>query len=275
MEITELKITQVDFEMAVPVAYSKDGFIFEACAPFIESEYIDFRENVLSDVGVECVKVSVALPRMVKNAVCVRGFLLAMRQLDVVLTNTGFGVVSTQDTAPASQARVNALEENLRLLVLYHTRNTVYSLRATDEWADTEAAELCIPHLCWNYELMLTYAGYPVAYSNWRAIQPHIFVACKDVAENISPELMSVLVDVERHAHSESRWQRQLIADIQHTVAAFVSPNEPEYHKGIQRIMQYIERNIDKFPEYRDSDTYKAKHYKGYENTKDSKMFVF
>lgn len=54
-----------------------------------------------------------------------------------------------------------------------------------------------------------------------------------------------------------------------------MASNEELYQKGLRDIMQYIERNIDKFPEYRDSDTYKAKHYKGYENTKDSKMFVF
>lgn len=275
MEITELKITQADFERALPVAQSKNGYIFEACAPFIKSEYVNFRNTVLEEDGVQELQNNETLRDSVISAVCACGFLNVFRQLDVVLTNTGFGVVSTQDTAPASQARVKALEDSIKLLALRDTRNCVYELVRLPEWGETAAAFLCIPNLCWDFEVMLNFAGLEVTYGNWQSAQPIIQGAINDITNNISSELMNTLLIFVRGVAYATPYDIQLISDIKHTVAARMASNEELYQQGLRNIIQYVERNINEFEEYRNSDIYEARHYKGYENTKDSKMFVF
>lgn len=275
MELTELKITKEDFEHHVPVAQSNNDGIFEACASFIESEGLDFCENVLGELGMEAVETNIGLRSSAIGAICNRGFVLAIRQLDVVLTNTGFGVVSTQDLTPASQSRVQAVEDNVRLNILRTTRNSVMFLRRVVGWGDTDAAQLCIPHICWSYREMLQRAGIEEKYSLWVSAQPAITEALRVITDNISIEMMSVLLDAERMALSLTVFNRTLKDCIMRAVAFKMCGNEEAFKAGVKDIVRLLEDNIDNFPEYRDSSTYEARHYKGYENRQDSKVYYF
>ena len=201
--------------------------------------------------------------------------MLAIRQLDVVLTNTGFGVVSTQDLTPASQSRVQAVEDNVRLNILRNTRNTIMFLRKVVGWGDTDAAQLCIPHICWGYREMLQRAGIEEKYSSWVSAQPAITEALRVITDNISIEMMSVLLDAERMALSLTVFNRILKDCIMTAVAFKMRGNEEEFKEGVKYIVRLLEDNIDNFPEYRDSSTYEARHYKGYENRQDSKVYYF
>ena len=275
MELTELRITKEDFEHHVPVAQSNNDGIFEACASFIESEGIDFCENVLGELGMEAIETTNGLRSSAVGAICNRGFVLAIRQLDVVLTNTGFGVVSTQDLTPASQSRVQAVEDNIRLNILRTTCNSIKYLRRVVGWGDTEAAQLCIPHICWSYHEMLLRAGMEAKYSLWISVQPAITEALKVITDNISIEMMSVLLDAERMALSLTVFNRTLKDTIMRAVAFKMCGNEDAFRAGVKDTVRLLEDNIDNFPEYRDSSTYEARHYKGYENRQDSKVYYF
>lgn len=275
MELTELRITKEDFERHVPVAQSNNDGIFEACASFIESEGIDFCENVLGELGMKAIETTNVLRSSAVGAICNRGFVLAIRQLDVVLTNTGFGVVSTQDLTPASQSRVQAVEDNIRLNILRTTCNSIKFLRRVVGWGDTEAAQLCIPHICWSYHEMLLRAGMEAKYSLWISVQPAITEALKVITDNISIEMMSVLLDAERKAVHQTVFNRTLKDCIVRAVAFKMCGNEDAFRAGVKDTVRLLEDNIDNFPEYRDSSTYEARHYKGYENRQDSKVYYF
>lgn len=275
MELTELRITKEDFERHVPVAQSNNDGIFEACASFIESEGLDFCENVLGELGMKAIETTNGLRSSAVGAICNRGFVLAIRQLDVVLTNTGFGVVSTQDLTPASQSRVQAVEDNVRLNILRTTCNSIKYLRRVVGWGDTEAAQLCIPHICWSYHEMLLRAGMEAKYSLWISVQPAITEALKVITDNISIEMMSVLLDAERKAIHQTVFNRTLKDCIVRAVAFKMCGNEDAFRAGVKDTVRLLEDNIDNFPEYRDSSTYEARHYKGYENRQDSKVYYF
>ena len=275
MELTELRITKEDFERHVPVAQSNNDGIFEACASFIESEGLDFCENVLGELGMKAIETTNGLRSSAVGAICNRGFVLAIRQLDVVLTNTGFGVVSTQDLTPASQSRVQAVEDNIRLNILRTTCNSIKFLRRVVGWGDTEAAQLCIPHICWSYHEMLLRAGMEAKYSLWISVQPAITEALKVITDNISIEMMSVLLDAERKAIHQTVFNRTLKDCIVRAVAFKMCGNEDAFRAGVKDTVRLLEDNIDNFPEYRDSSTYEARHYKGYENRQDSKVYYF
>ena len=275
MELTELRITKEEFEHHVPVAQSNNDGIFEACASFIESEGIDFCENVLGDLGMEAIENQSGLRLSAVGAICNRGFVLAIRQLDVVLTNTGFGVVSTQDLTPASQSRVQAVEDNIRLSILRYTRNSIMYLRRVVGWGDREAADFCIPHICWHYSEMLKRAGIEEKYSSWISAQPAITEALRVITDNISIEMMSVLLDAERIALHLTVFNRILQDCILTAVAFKMCGNDDAFRAGVRDIVRMLEDNIDNYPEYRGSSTYEARHYKGYENRQESKVYYF
>lgn len=58
-----------------------------------------------------------SLPKLLMRYVCLEAFGRCVAMNDVVLTSAGFGVVNTQNVAPASAHRVEALREDLRRAV--------------------------------------------------------------------------------------------------------------------------------------------------------------
>ena len=115
METMNLEITRNDFEEAIPVATTKNNDIFEMIETYIKTAIYEVAEKILGEAGVNAVNEgkNKMLVRFVKQLVCYDAFLPHFRSLDLVLTATGFGVVSTQDLTPASKARVDALKSLL------------------------------------------------------------------------------------------------------------------------------------------------------------------
>ena len=108
-----LEITKSDFEKAVPAAREPKGKIFEVMEDAIMAKVEQIGDSLLGEPGIAAVEDSENtlhdyLRSAVKRLACVSAFLEEMRGLDLVLTATGFGVVSTQDTAPASKMRVDS-----------------------------------------------------------------------------------------------------------------------------------------------------------------------
>lgn len=65
---------------------------------------------------------------------------LALPSLDIVLTPNGFGVVSTQNVAPASKPRVDRLMESLVSARDEHIAALLCALRGVEEWHATAQA---------------------------------------------------------------------------------------------------------------------------------------
>ena len=66
--------------------------------------------------------------------VCIDAFVRTCRSLDLVLTATGFGIVSTESTAPASKARVDALVEEMSLQELDLIDEMIQELMKVEGW---------------------------------------------------------------------------------------------------------------------------------------------
>ena len=80
---------------------------FEAEAAVVERVYLR-QAGTLPDTVAEAAR----------RCVAIRAMLRVFRQLDIVLTPTGFGVVSTDNVKPASRERVAALRDELQCNLL-------------------------------------------------------------------------------------------------------------------------------------------------------------
>lgn len=108
--------------------------LFEKLAPFIdsakawlESEYLghdDFLSERHNDLAL---KVLVS-----------RAFLFAVPSLDLVLTPSGFGVVSTESMAPASKERVERLTSSLESYIKANLEVLVDVCRQYPEWRESD-----------------------------------------------------------------------------------------------------------------------------------------
>lgn len=113
----EITITKDDFEKALPVGTSAHEEVYESVRPAIDDALRFSDIALLGDAGMEVMESKggdTLLQDMYKQTVCLSAFLGVLRQLDLVLTPTGFGVVSNDNLTPASKMRVDALEAQLR-----------------------------------------------------------------------------------------------------------------------------------------------------------------
>lgn len=101
-----IAILKEDFERSLPVGASANEEVFAAVYPAIEAGLNNYYEMLLGEPGaqrVESTDESEPLKYYFKMLVCVDAFLSVFRQLDLVLTSTGFGIVSNDTISPASK----------------------------------------------------------------------------------------------------------------------------------------------------------------------------
>ena len=151
-----LEITRNDFEGAIPVATTKNNEVFEMIETYIDTEKYEVAEKILGDAGAAAVNSgkNVMLVRFVKQLVCYNAFLPHFRSLDLVLTATGFGVVSTQDLSPASKARVDALKSQLDIERKRIECRVIEQLFSVEGWAAQRQRTLCVPTLFYHFDYL-------------------------------------------------------------------------------------------------------------------------
>ena len=277
METINLKITRSDFEAAIPVATTKNSDVFDMITPYIETAKYEVAERILGTVGVNAVNEAqnVLLVMFVKQLVCFCAFLPNFRSLDLVLTSTGFGVVSTQDLTPASKARVDALKSQLDIEQKQAECRVIQQLFAIEGWAEQRQRQRCVPTLFWHFGFLAEFAGIESPTMNdWRRVQPLIMEADGFLRSKISDAQMDSLL-MKVSSGTVTAEEMTACTTILHFIGLHIAANPRAEKVYYTSLMNHIEAHLDTFTEYAKSETYKTNHYTGYENTKESGMFIF
>lgn len=277
MEIMNLKITRNDFEEAIPVATTKNNDVFEMIEPFFDTAKYEVSGNVLGEAGVNAVNAgqNVVLVRFVKQLVCLEAFLPNFRSLDLVLTATGFGVVSTQDLTPASKARVDALKGQLDIERKLAECRVIEQLFTVEGWAAQHQRKRCVPTLFYHFNYLSEYAGVESpAINDWRRVQPLIMEADGFLRKKIGNEQMDSLL-TKFTSFSVAAEEITACNMILNIIGLHIAGNPRAEKVYYHSLMNHIEAHLDVFTAYRDSEAYQTNHFQGYENTKESGMFIF
>lgn len=277
METMNLEITRNDFEGAIPVATTKNNEVFEMIETYIDTAKYEVAEKILGDAGVAAVNSgkNVMLVRFVKHLVCYNAFLPHFRSLDLVLTATGFGVVSTQDLSPASKARVDALKSQLDIERKRIECRVIEQLFSVEGWAAQRQRTLCVPTLFYHINYLSEYAGVESPTINdWRRVQPLIMEADALLRTKIGNEQMDTLL---MNVASGCTTAEEMTAcmTILHVIGLHIAGNHRAEKVYCTSLMNHIEAHLDVFSSYRDSEAYQTNHFKGYENSKESGVFIF
>lgn len=281
----DLTITKEDFEFVLPVFQSPTPHLFERMAHEIEvatEEVHALTSDTAdgSDAGNDVVRHAIAY-------ICCVSARRVLPQLDLVLTETGFGVVGNGNIVPASQARVSALNDSLRQKASQAWDNLLLTLLRTP-WRDSDAAVghvsslVWLPTLCRRYGITASKEGgrlgVPVYDEEFDALRSCIAVAEAKVATMISPELYDYLVEQERttqEAHTTA--VALLIERSRRLVGALMK--EDTHPRGVaplaKRLLETVEQYRENLPQYTSSRTYAARQMPSYENKKEDAIFFF
>ena len=217
------------------------------------------------------------LLRWYKQLVCLSAFLSVLRQLDLVLTPTGFGVVSNDNLAPASKQRVDALEGALRTQYWRTLAMTLNQLRS-ENWGATDQARRFIGHLYDEYTFFFeTHRN--ATYTDWNNYQTTVEEADEILRTKMGDRQMDDILDAFRRADpNRLEPYREVISCIirftdMWAVKGSATLRQPVYRR-LMRILD-SEDNQEYFKLYRESSSYKANHHDTFKNTKDSAGYVF
>lgn len=275
-----LEITKKDFDTAVPAAKEPKGKIFEALQEaitvqvyFIETELLGEPGTAVVDEGEDAA--AERLRRFVKQLVCVGAFVNGMRGLDLVLTATGFGVVSTQDTAPASKMRVDALEGELRRKERMLRSFVVAELFRVEGWSTTVQCKNTVQTLFWSFSFLQSFA----AISNpkpedWDKSVTAMIAADNYLRKHIGEEYMEQLIS-QLTSNTLTDENRMVAVICQRFIGACIVNDHMLKEELYTRLINLMEADLSKYPAYAGSEAYKLNHFKPYENHAEDSAFHF
>lgn len=214
------------------------------------------------------------LRRYLVGIVCSMAFYEAIPQLDLVLTSTGFGVVSNSNVAPASSDRVEALRKQIRRQGLGYVEEAIDLLRKFNVPAKSELCGSFFRTLFWKSEHMRVFGVVNPTFDDLWAKQQQIESAQARLANIISPEQLQALLKAEA-ADAVTPEQDVLIHMCRVLTATMSETAAPMFNMQRLDILRFMDDNLDDFPEYRNSETYKAIHFQRYENQADDPCFFF
>ncbi len=272
-----LEITKTDFEKAVPSAQEPSDSIFEVMEDAINNEVANIESQVLGDVGAQAVEAGTdtILVQTVKRLACVRAFLSEMRSLDLVLTTTGFGVVSTNDTAPASKMRVDALDGQLRRNERLLLGTLVTHLFSVTGWNQQKQRQWQVPTLFYAIQHLERFAGinHPKP-EDWDAAIPTILTADAFLRKHLGNAYMDELIE-QQTSVSETPQNNAIVHLCLQYIGACVAQNVRLKEEIYMRMINRMEADLSKYPTYADGEGYRLNHFKPYENHAEDSAFHF
>lgn len=107
--------TQKTFEKYLPAFRNPDAYLYNKMESYL-SDARFFASQLCKELTGAWADVPKGISDPAAGWICYDAALVAIPQLDLVATPTGFGIVSNEQTAPASRERVEALKESVRRL---------------------------------------------------------------------------------------------------------------------------------------------------------------
>lgn len=272
-----LEITKSDFEKAVPAAREPKGKIFEVMEDAIKYEVANIESQVLGDVGAQAVEAGTddALVQTVKRLACVRAFMNEMRGLDLVLTATGFGVVSTQDTAPASKMRVDSLDGQLRRQERLLLGTLLDRLFRVSGWNQQPQRQWNVQTVFFSLNNLEMWAGinHPKP-EDWDMNMPSILAADAFLRKHIGNAYMDELI-ASMTSYSLSDNDALIVIFCQQYIGAWIAQNHRLKEEIYMRLINRLEADLTLYPTYADSEAYRLNHFTPYENHAEDSAFHF
>lgn len=270
--MNKIDITQEVFEKCCYSATNCDNHVFEAVSPQIES----VQEDLFRTLGLDIVEEP--SPIEVKNitvAICVKAYADTIPHLDLVLTGSGFGVVSTDNITPASLERVNRLHKKL-LDVYDDVFDAILSqLRNHKEWYDTDIAKELFSTFFWSGEYFRRSAFPDIYRRDCAKYRPLVTMAEAKIRDVVGDELVDELLTAIRKNNITS-YQTQVIQLIHGIISAEITDtHSADIQQLLQTLLRFLDITIDSFPTYKASSAYQARKGDRYENNKEDGVFFW
>lgn len=266
-------ITREIFESVCPSAVMPDETLFNRI-----QDYIAAAEDVVARImGNQWQNyednATLALPA--HRVICLHAYLEALPHLDIVLTETGLGVVSNQNVAPASSDRVNRLRKQIQDSRDDAVDDLIDALRNVAEWRPSVNAKILFSSLVWNARLQLPIMGITEAHRTKMAELCPKIVAAEEVLKHHISEVLHHELCVAQLDNATSAEQNTVINKSLFYIGAYLADDMAMAHFHVAKLVEFLEQHLTDFPTYEASTAHQANTFTPYENKKDDTTFFF
>ena len=270
--MSKIQITQEIFQSHCSSATNSNSSVFDA----VKTDLDIAEARIFEFLGLDVFE---TLPEnilpLVERAVCLEAYADAIPHLDLVLTPTGFGVVSTSNVVPASADRVNRLQGKVQAMLEDTVDDILSLLRFEKLWNETDIASRLISSIFWQGKQLRRY-GFPMAHRSELSLKSSlIYSAEDDFRRFIGDEIMDELILAIRTGSCSSK-QLLLLQLLESVVMTSISDTARESISVLRNtVARFLINNLDDFPTFKTSSAYAALKQTRYENTKDSPCYFF
>ena len=266
-------ITREIFESVCPSAVMPDEALFNRI-----QDYITAAEDVVARImgnQWQDYEDNAALALPAHRVICLHAYLEALPHLDIVLTETGLGVVSNQNVAPASSDRVNRLRKQIQDSRDDAVDDLIDALRGVEAWRPSAPATHLFSSLVWNARLQLPIMGIIEAHrTKLTELRPKITAAEELLMHHISGILHIELCNMQL-ANSASAEQNTVINKSLLFIGACLAGDMAMARFHMAKLVEYLEQHLTDFPTYEASTAHQANTFTPYENKKDDTTYFF
>lgn len=203
------------------------------------------------------------LLKLCQRVVAINGFIKAVPDLDLVLTQSGFAVHNSEAMAPASSARVIAMLKSLQDRADIATDTLIKYLMASEKyeeiWRNTTQFENITSGLICNYSEFKEYAQYspavsaqyPKSYSEFKRMYTNFNLALLgDVSSYLSREYCEELIEKFRDSEIITLDEKYVLRLVRHAICAISMGDLVTGRNHIIRARAYMKKFPLSFPTF-------------------------
>ena len=268
------------FERAIPTAINSDDYLFQDAQQHIENANRWVRNQFIGeDLYDGFDKLDSDIQSQLNFIVANKAFYDLIPSLDLILTPNGFGIVRTDNVAPASADRVKNLLDRTYLNWSTQFEQLLIELLTSDKllprFRKSQVFKLLTDSLFITSSDLTIYAGVANATrEDLEKLAPKIAMCELTLKRKISVEYYEeLLAKVRVNALTES--DKMVLPQFKRTIGMDLQGNHHAVIGYMDSVMDFIEKNPDLYPTYIESNTYKNKSKQYFKNEKDSSGFFF
>lgn len=253
--------------------------IYDSMIPHLENAEGWLKNSILGDpLSLRLDELPVEILTTMEKIVSLKAFIESLPFLDVVLTPSGFGIVSTNNLAPASKERVESVRKEATRMLDDALDEVILSLNKSSlraVWAKGDPYPELTSSLIWRGLELRNFGGMPDAYrTDYLRLKPEIGAAEEQIREVISTEYLDELIG-KRQKNGLTELDRKVIHHLWQVVGFYLRGLTHTAETLLNRLVSLMETQPQKFPTYTESSVCKAKQTPIYKNSKHDTTFFF
>ncbi|MBO4963679.1 MAG: hypothetical protein J6C65_01915 [Prevotella sp.] len=269
-----MEISREEFEHVLPVAtsaydevFDKVSSHFERSESFVLVKFFDGEDSKFLD--------NEKTVKLLKVCIILHAFLSVFRQLDLVLTPTGFGVVGNDQLTPASKQRVDALVSSVLWQMQDAESALLQHLVHVEGWGGTLAAKQNIVSLVYCQRVLCQLMRKDTH-------DPNYWTDCLQAIREVDDKIVALISAGQYEAMLDHVRKGTLKGEMLEAYAfalkAFgfhILANHDRERQAYRSLIDYLDTHPEAFHNYHSSREYAVIHYEHEQNTPNSPAFFF